>query len=90
MCVTAGYGDVACKSCIAGYYRLQEQCVKCPSTAYMLIFMYAVVIGRWLVVALWPCGPVVLSSCRPVVLCPGVLVSYATVFLSWRFTILQV
>lgn len=46
-CARAGYGGVTCKSCIAGFYRLEEKCVACPSAAYMLIFVYASAIGGW-------------------------------------------
>ncbi len=43
----SGYGGVTCKDCIKGYYRLEDKCAKCPSAAYMLIFVYAFAIGKW-------------------------------------------
>jgi hypothetical protein len=45
-CGVAGYGGETCKVCVAGYYRLEDKCVECPSAAYMLIFVYAGAIGE--------------------------------------------
>ncbi len=42
----AGYDGENCKTCVAGFYRLEDKCVKCPSAAYMLIFVYAGAIGE--------------------------------------------
>ncbi len=42
----AGYGGENCKTCVAGFYRLEDKCVACPSAAYMLIFVYAGAIGE--------------------------------------------
>ncbi len=44
----AGYGGENCKSCVAGFYRLEDKCVACPSAAYMLIFVYAGAISECL------------------------------------------
>ncbi len=43
---TAGYGGDNCKSCITGYYRLEDKCLKCPKAAYMLILLYAGVLSE--------------------------------------------
>ncbi len=42
---------MTCKSCVAGFYRLEEKCVACPRAAYMLVLVYVGAIGAWTQVA---------------------------------------
>lgn len=42
---TAGYAGEACKECTLGFYRLGQNCEKCPKGAYMLIVAAGLFIG---------------------------------------------
>jgi hypothetical protein len=45
---SAGYAGVACKDCVRpGHYRLGDQCLPCPKTAYTAIAVFVVVVGEW-------------------------------------------
>ncbi len=72
----AGYGGENCKSCVAGFYRLEDKCVACPSAAYMLIFVYAGAISEclpppsplsgWRMTCISPCAIPCMLSCSGV------------------------
>ncbi len=64
--VYSGFGDVACRKCLPGYYRLDNLCQKCPKAAYMLIVMIILMIGASKATTPW----VMWAADLPVLWCP--------------------
>lgn len=51
-CAT-GYVEIHCRACAYAFYRLNENCVPCPSFTLLYIFLFVLVVGLVISAAFW-------------------------------------